>query len=386
MYRVSCTSDIDSVRSIWQEIYAENNELTHFQSFEWNSLLVKYHLYEGCLLLWILYKDDKPTIIAPLVRKDHFFHNDLGFLGLDTHADYLNLIYRKDFQQQDITHLVKHILGCVPRCIWKMNLIEENSIITDYLKEIDMPIRQKSGTLCVKIPLAPSTEEYDRSIPTTQRRIKQKRRKLEREQPSLEYACCCLKASEERLVEEMLDLYARRCAQKGTFFDAEYLSFLKDYLLVQTGFTVRFYRINNSLAAFGMEYRHPNGHDRYAFIDTVDTDYGSYSLGLILLYREICEMIQMSQVKKEAEARLCYLDLSRGAEPYKYLFNAIEHYSKNYILSEHRVLLFLYDYLTKLRYFLTHPQKLRQKLSRRWAGSQASDMSAKATDPAKKTG
>lgn len=364
MYRIECTPDIEKFKNIWNDFYLKNTELSPFQSYLWNNLLIKHNIYKGKLNFWILYNNDIPLIIAPLVKKKHYLYNELEFIGINTHSDYLNFIYKKDFKFHDLEYFIKEILHKNPRTIFNINLIYEKSIIADYINSINLPNRKCKDTLCVKIPIYQTIEDYTNNIgKRTKRTLKDGQKKLEKNFNNIDFVFYYEVPIEEPIINQAMDLYYKRCAEKNTFYDNNYKSFLKESLCKSENIFMSACYINQRLAAFYLAFKSV-GQDIYANLTALDTDFGEYKIGYTLLYKTICFLIQKNTEIPE-ELKIKFYDLSRGEERYKYELKGIDHFSSNYELSNNRLFLSIISSWKRLKFFTANPKILMIRLSER---------------------
>lgn len=117
------TEKMIKYQEIWDKLYLNNNELTPFQSFQWNLRLIKNLIYKGNAKLAIFYKNNEPIIIFRVIK----------FLGTGTHADYLNFIYNRKLSITDFQNFWEMISKNYDKFIFNLHQINEIRKISNFM-------------------------------------------------------------------------------------------------------------------------------------------------------------------------------------------------------------------------------------------------------------
>ena len=339
-------------QEIWDKLYINNNELTPFQSFQWNLRLIKNLIYKGNPKLAIFYKNNEPIIIFPYeIRKEYYIFQVIKFLGTDTHADYLNFIYNKEISITDFQSFWGMISNKYKKLIFNLYQINEISKISNFMSYIGK-YYIKIESECYQIPINNynNEEDYFRSLgKSTRRKIRNFSRKIfEKFGKELKYDIKIYNLLEANCINNCLKLYYNRLKIKTGKIDIDvnYNSFLegifkdaykKDKIFLACCYDkYRTYAIN-------LGFYSPNCKKIYIMINAMDSDFKDYYMGNILLYNTIVYLCRNKHLN------INFFDLTRGKEPYKKRFGGKLHKNFNFIISRYYIFTLIYDFLHNFR-------------------------------------
>lgn len=219
-----------AIRNEWVEMYDGNDELSPFQSYEWNVALLKNNAYVGKINYYCLYKQEKIILIAPFVKRNKVIFSELRFLGEETHSDYLNFIYHKDLQYEDFYYFINALIGNRSNLIIHLDLLHSSSRINSFAARL--PVGQTHYvTPCVKVPIGGSIDEFHATL---SKRVKSKVRRcqshLENSSLEVEYRFTEDRKLDEAYIDEVLRLYQNRCVEQKRPVNLKSLNVIKQCL------------------------------------------------------------------------------------------------------------------------------------------------------------
>ena len=334
MMRMEIYTSIESIVAIqaaWTELYDSNDELSPFQSFDWNKALIDNRACSGKLCFCCLYKEGKMVLIAPFIKQYKATHSELVFVGTGAHADYLNFIYCKELEYDEFCWFINEILCCNHNTVLRLDLIPNGSKISSYIKLL--PYRQSNRqTTCVKIPICDSVEQYCATLSKSHiTNIKRCMRKLEKNFTEVEYRFTENRQLEDRNVDEIFQLYQKRHVELSRSLNLASINSIRQYLKAPCHCFLSECYVDGKIVAMFLGYVSLAGNICVP-ITAFDNDYKEYSLGKVLLYNTICFLIN--------QKRRIDFDLTRGEEPYKYNLGGVAHTSNTFIVCKKRTLVF----------------------------------------------
>ncbi len=338
MIHIELLNSIESILAIqaeWEEIYDSNDELSPFQSFDWNRALIENGACIGRLCFYCLYREDKMVLIAPFLRQNKIIYSELVFVGTGAHADYLNFVYCKDLEYDEFFGFIKEILCCNRNTVLRLDLIQNSSKISSFISLL--PYQQRNCfTTCVKIPICDSVPQYCATLSKSHvTNIKRCMRKLEKNFDEVEYKFIENRRLEDRDIEEVLHLYQKRHIEQSHSLNLASINAIRQYLKGRCKCFLSECYLNGKMVAMFLGYVSSSGNICVP-ITAYDTDYKEYSVGKVLLYNTICFLIN--------QKRRIDFDLTRGEEPYKYNLGGVEHTSRTVIVCKRKALLSFYLY------------------------------------------
>lgn len=337
-------------QEMWDKLYLNNDELTPFQSFQWNLRLIKNLIYKGNTKLAIFYKNNEPIIIFPyVIRKEFLIFRVIKFLGTGTHADYLNFIYNQKISITDFQNFWGMISKNYDKFIFNLHQINEISKVNNFMNYIKK-YYIKTENECYQIPIYNNEEDYFKTLgKNTKREIKKFKNKIIKNfGKNLEFYVRITNFLEIGYINKYLKLYYnRRKIKFGKIgIDLNYDSFLKDI------FKDAYKKDKIFLAVFCEEYKFyaiylgfysPNCKKIYLIISAIDSDFKNYNIGNILLYKTI------SYLCSNKHLNINFCDLTRGNEFYKKKYGGKLHKNYNFIISRYHIFILMYNHLNNFK-------------------------------------
>lgn len=333
---------IEKINRLWQELYDNNEDLSWFQSYNWNLLLEKNFkslAWTEYLLTKIHYVVIDNKIIFPIELKHA--KKKLCFLGQSTCSDYLSAIYSKELT---VTELKSYIIRFCD--IYKgyhiiLDRINQANRLREALMEISQDglwkIKEKD-CVCVPIITDKSNSFYDSLSKSARQNYRTAKNRLLKDGHQYYIECSYGVVGKER-TQLLESIYKNRTreyetAAFRTLFTRSIRKLLKFFRIESKQDLVSVYSgqhdvlygiiyIDNIIAAFFIG--NFNNNKKSASIVRVSTnmDFYKYSPGQILLVESI----------ESLRSHLDFFDLTRGTESYKMKLGGIIHHNYCYELS-----------------------------------------------------
>ncbi len=354
MIKIKVYNKIDQIKSIWKNIYCGSDDLTLYQSYEWNRNIENYYktnLYTFKtfhLKYFVYFKDNVPLIIAPLAipRKSNLY---IQLLGQYSKSGALNFIYSKNVEYSDFEFLIKHIKNKYKNKEIRFYEIGDYTKFGDFLKNNENAeiISQRQ---CIRSKLDLDIENYYDSLSkSTRQTIRTSYNRLATDNKcgriEIIYGCESLESFKN---SELNELYCKRNCEKNhtesitdipnTEKSNKLLEVVKPLVhaffpatdpfstfATNNGFVLVKYFIDGKLSAYFIALLNDAG---YCIVPTLfyDSSFKRYSPGLLMVYEFICDAIKTQKVK--------VFDLSRGAETYKLRYLP---YPEVYLNNDYRI-------------------------------------------------
>lgn len=164
-YIIKGTDDLKPLKEKWERL-EKGSDMTFFQSYEWNRLLVEnfYGASYNCFFAEIVvYETDH--IIAPLlVQKQNVHIRWLGrrkgvfFLGTGNYSDYMNFIY-ESMDECELKELIYYIRSDNRDLLLTLSMIREDTVMVHLLQSIGFT--KSEATVAVSVTLPESEDAYD---------------------------------------------------------------------------------------------------------------------------------------------------------------------------------------------------------------------------------
>lgn len=340
MFDIKKVSLINEIKEEWL-LLEQGKDMTVFQSYNWNLLQERYYrgksrLYKFLVKYeyWIVYKENTPIIIAPLMLCRTNIHiGKFGlvkggyFIGKNHYSDYCNLIY-KDTDEEGFQFLISHLQKQYHHMAMIFDGLREGTEFENYLKKSYIPQRH----LSVYVDIEDSVSGYEAQLSkSTKQNLRTARNRINRENLQYEY-CIFSKLEDERLVEQLINIHLKRNLEKNRrnkkLFDTlrkirqSYLEKHKNIIpLVMKEMEdvwVLVVYINGEIAGylFGL---YDLGTIRI-MQNCVNSDYGFYSPVFLAAYDYIIDCINGNFGGKRVDR----LDFTSGGETYKYKLHGQE--------------------------------------------------------------
>ena len=345
-------------QEIWDKLYLNNNELTPFQSFQWNLRLIKNLIYKGNAKLAIFYKNNEPIIIFPYVtRREFLIFRVIKFLGIGTHADYLNFIYNQKISITDFRNFWGMISKNYDKFIFNLNEINEISKISNFISYI-RKYYIKIESECYQIPIYNNEVDYFTSLgKNTRKKVKHFKNKIFKKfGKNLKFYVKISNLLEADCINNCLKLYYNRLQIKlGKIdIDLNYNSFLEDIFkdaYKKDKIFLAFFCDEYKFYAINLGFYSPNCKKIYIMINAMDSDFKDYHIGSVLLYNTI------SYLCSNKHLNINFYDLTRGDELYKKRYGGKLHKNFNFIVSRYYIFMLIYDFLHNFRMKLSKCKK-----------------------------
>ncbi len=216
-------NDLDSLQKKWKELQ-KGTDMTVFQSFEWNKLLLIQHLHNRYNRLFskvYIYESDN-TIVPIVVQKCslniRWFGRRRGiyFLGEGSYSDYLNCIYDV-FSEYEITDVLNRIRNDFSNLTWKMSFLREGNALQKYLESKEVRVTHRMVSVEVRLPK--TEEEYNAKLSkSTKQNLRTARNRMDRD--SIEYECRVEeKKIDEKLADDLVPIHLRRVLEINSHSD-----------------------------------------------------------------------------------------------------------------------------------------------------------------------
>jgi CelD/BcsL family acetyltransferase involved in cellulose biosynthesis len=358
MYKIKLLEgleDFNNIKRSWEELYKENDNNSHFQSWDWTFLYLKRNLQNGKLKVYLLYKNKNLKVIAPLQLNKRGLFFEYSFISDNTHADYLDFIYAK-IDKEDLIYLINYILNNSKLSYLNINSINNENATCKILKEEygDFYFRIK----CVGILIPNTIEDYIKGLgKSTKKEINYKTNKITKNFSSVEYLYLYDKDVSLEIIKKLFIVYKERRLYKfgKEKFTSQYYSFLEDYIYKNQHKFLSLIKIDNNIAAFTLGFISKNRRLEVLIV-SIDNQYLKYSVGIILIYRTICELIS-----KRKSINIDYYDLTIGDELYKLKLGGAYHYNFNFSIANKKVIILYFELKKILRKII---KRIRNKFIR----------------------
>lgn len=168
---------IDEIKDIWDSLYSGGNDMTPYQSFEWNRNVAECYKSNTYIFLnftvryFVLFDDQEPIVIAPLALPKNKFNEEtyVQILGEYTKINGLNFVYGNDAAGEDFRFLIEYVLNTY-RCAVKFCDVSDATKFGAFLSEYETA-EKTAGRQCVKCAVPASSDEVYNSLSEKSRKI-----------------------------------------------------------------------------------------------------------------------------------------------------------------------------------------------------------------------
>ena len=335
---------------IWDEMIDRNPRATSFQTYAFLNYTGKGKVQRKDLLRTIglkelnlvLYRDDVPAAIAPLLIKKRGEITTVYFRGHFTTANYLDFIYA-DWSYEDFQFLMDNIREQLGEVRFFLDRVPGGVVTSRYLKEY-LPAANVEEHRCYAIPIPESFDEWMGTLSKpTRHKIRNINSRLQRNQICMNLKVFVGEKPDREVCGQMIGVYVSRFLIKNKFRMGFLKVFIKPFLYkmlmsdkitkwlcnAENGFHVAIY-LNDKMAAFtsGLIFK-----DRRILLSrlAINSEFNQYSPGGLL----ISETIKHLTLDKNAEKlNIDKLDLSQedtGGKSYKELYGGELHFNYTFI-------------------------------------------------------
>lgn len=330
---------INEVEKLWKSLYKDNQDLSWFQSYEWNQLLeteydgLRWTKYLFSKLRYVVIKQQSEgknsSVIVPIIiRKKNIY-----ILGQHSCSDYLSTIHSKDIQLDILVNSIKSFYEYYHGFKIIFDKVNESSLLCKALNILSNEYKcsvVKKG--CVYISLYKSKTFYETLSKSVRQNYRTSKNRLLKNGHSYN-----IRLNYERIDSDFCDnlkyIYLQRrsfCEEKNrTWLYAVRILIKKffailgvekrndivsDYSRNQKVIFGSIY-IDDSVAAFFIGQYNNNKECISVCRVSTNINYYKYSPGQILLIEAL------EGLRKE----ISYFDLTRGDEDYKYKLGGKTH-------------------------------------------------------------
>ncbi|MBR4727361.1 MAG: GNAT family N-acetyltransferase [Clostridia bacterium] len=319
---------ISKVKKEWIDLYSSNQEMSVYQSYEWNrNLFSRYKLLradkQNYDYLFVACFDSNGSIrvIAPLTVPNN--QNEPIMIGGGyTKTGLLNFIYAKDIQNEEFNEILNYLYQSYPNHKLAFREIPRETRFGSFLyRNNAFQVFFSRGSVRCSVPQ--TKEQLDKNLSKSVRqtiRTSYNRMRRNSVASKLEIHFGYKFQNNEKCL--LNDLQKERKKDWGLRIENENgnaLIRIKQYLRdTITDPLFRFsknkdfvyvkYIIDNQMAAFFIGLRNER---RYCIVPTLihNKDYKEYNPGLLMIYEFLCEEINTGDIT--------VFDLSRGVDDYK---------------------------------------------------------------------
>ena len=335
---IKSEKDLIEIRESWNKLFNGKNAYSHFQSFEWLQLYIKYVFKDKSFIcIYLLYRDNNLIAIAPFVKKRKYLFWEYRLCQENTQADYLDLIY-DDLEPFELETFLKGILRthCLSSIIIK-KMPESSKTLFLMDKIINIKAYRISKDKCVQIRMYESFTEYSERLgKSTKKEIRSVENKIKKDFARIEVNILDSKALNTNIVEDLMNIYlTRRIVKFGKEIrEINYFEFIKAYILQNKDAFVSLLRLNEKIVAFNIGFFSGNGRLEI-LITSFDSEYGRYQVGNYLLYNSLRQIIESGLVREKG---ITFYDLGLGDELYKIKYGGEYHYINEYYFCDNEIL------------------------------------------------
>ncbi len=316
------------ISSIWKKIYDNNPAAASFQSYEFLSFTGKGKSQRKNILRLagvkelnvVLYNDDEPVVIAPLLVKKQKDGHFVCMRGHFTTADHLDFIYA-DLSYEDIEFLLDGIRNLLGKVTFLFDRVPDRFISCQFFKRyFATTLIEKHEAYAIPVP-ARYEDWFGNLHKSVRQNLRTAMNRIAKDQLALSTDFYVGTAVDSKTYNEMLSVYADRFLVKNRFNFGPLKTLVKKLLLF---ILVRdkasqwlnkaannFHAVlllNNEIAAFasGLIFK-----DKRVMLSRLNmlTKYSKYSPGGLL----ISSMVKYFVEQKEAgKLDIDIMDLSQG--------------------------------------------------------------------------
>lgn len=313
----------------WKRLYRSNKYLSPYASFEYNEIFIRNYRFgvKRALLRTRFYElsDDHghSVMIIPLygIGKRFYIFGDLAATG------YLDFIYDDHCTCEVFTEGFALLGQKLPGCTLIINELNEKSLLDNYLSSQ----YQCLGTNpCVNIAFGSDYDTYFKSLAKGVRQnIRTSRNRLEREILPWRVDVLMDEPLSLGMKRDILRVYNKRTKTRygiNVNLLRKILRQVKNPITISTACMPDNFnavlRIRDKVVAFLSGYVSNDGSTVIVPRHAIDADYSCYGIGTLLISETIRWLASNTGIRN--------LDLSRGAEKYKFALGGTGHNNHSY--------------------------------------------------------
>lgn len=344
--------DFEEYKNSWEQI-EHGKDMTVFQSFNWNKLLVEQWLSRSFNRLFseiyiiCLKNGPKVRIIAPLIiQKKSIGVKWLGrkkgiyFLGIESYSDYMNLIYDDDTKESEIETLLNDILKTFSEFTLRLSCVRDETLLSNWC--LSQGFSDKLYT-SVFVEIPDNQEIYTKSLSkSTRQNLRTAINRITRDNLTYEmlvYDC----VQDEAFLNSLNQIHIDRVRNKNRKKAAGKLRYLSNFLRTryQEFLDGKYNIIINSMSRLdnsvfvivklnddiaGYLYGLRDGNTVRIMQNCYNEKYSFYSP----LFRGAYDYI-LSVIAEDTDVKS--VDFTRGDEEYKYKLGGKEHVLHSFLVS-----------------------------------------------------
>lgn len=345
--KINKVADLDEFENSWKEL-EQGFEMTAFQSFEWNKLLVEEAINDKANILlrdiYVCYLEDEnqiqlilPIITQKISNKIKWIGRKKGIyiLGYGSYSDYLNAIYR-DIDLEKVMFMISSLQAKFSRKKIYFHNIRKNSF-NKYLSEIGMKIDE---SIAVSVNIVESVDDYNKLLSkSTKQNLRTALNRMNKKAVDYHFEITGV-IDDVALKDKLLDLHIKRSKVKNL----KNLTGLKKLSSTIRFWTIRHKERNNNIIYRSMGTME-NSFTLIVFLEgnvvgylyglkenncvrimqnCFDMNYNFYSPLFRACYDFILHVTESQEYKE--------IDFTRGTEEYKYKLAGHEVVIENFVI------------------------------------------------------
>lgn len=340
--------DFDAIREEWEKI-EKGNDMTAYQSFSWNKLLVQehfntfFHNFFSSLIVYMVKDGDQIKIIFPIIvqkksNKTKWFGREKGvyILGHASYSDYLNAIYCNT-DDKAFEALVDNLKNDLGHYIFNFTDLVEGTSFEKFIER--KGITKLESTVSVAVEKCASAEAYTKMLSKHVRQnLRTALNRMTKDGIKYEYKVIYGKIDDINVLEQLRELHINRMSEKNNV-DTDWIHKLSS--MVRINYRKR-KELKNNVVYEGMKtldnsvfvivylnnqisgylYGLQEAHTVRIMQNCFRSDYKFYSPMFRGTYDFLIDCYQNDLIQK--------IDFTRGDESYKYQLAGKETVLKQY--------------------------------------------------------
>jgi CelD/BcsL family acetyltransferase involved in cellulose biosynthesis len=322
---VDSEEEFGALKSVWQELYDTSANHSPFQSWEWNYTWWKHFGAPGRLRLFLVEEGGSLIGIAPFQLIPRFRGWPLTHLAFIARkrSDYLDFLVRPGMEAVFFRQLLAYLSEkCANWRLVELRDLPGNSTNLPHLLREAMgtfpALSLEAGEMCVAVPLGATWTDYLASLGKNARRNAGRYRRHLEQDFVVRLAAPTAADDIQKCFEDFVTVYRSRWQdlQGATYFEQPDASAFEREIC-KLGSVAGWYRLyilyaGNIPVAGYLGYVRNNKY--YAGLLAHRPDFHKYSAGTVLIGMTLEDCINNHWTE---------LDMTRGAEPYKFQWNGV---------------------------------------------------------------
>ncbi len=332
--------NIFSIKSIWKELYSNNEELTPFQDFDYAKNIFKTAIIRKGYVPYfvVIYNQDtkQPILIIPLMKRLKPQVDKQFYLFGDIQAcDITDFIYSSKLTLDEMKSCIKAFRNKY-KGHFVIRRLREDSLTIKAFKEL-LPNISYTPYTYVRIPPQDDIETYINSLSKSMKQnIRTAYNRLNRDGKKISIELLYpVKDAKRNIVNDALRTYIKRQITKynNSKLSELYTYFFYFYIKHDTislkhnknGF-ISVLKIDDTIAGVMMGFEHKSKRSILFPRLAINDEMSFYSPGIVLIIETLRNLLDKTHIN-------C-IDLTRGNESYKYKMGGIEYYTYSFLVPE----------------------------------------------------